>query len=119
MELHPSTTAYYRPPRLLLKSISGGSSLHRDSASLRALLMAASVPVAFVDDHGVITVVRIAVGDENVDIRESHAVGGGCGMDVLQWRVALAASVTTICGEWRVTQRLAPTPLRYPEIPMF
>ena len=89
--------------------------------------------VAFVDDHGVITVVRIAVGDENVDIRESHAVGGGrwavgggrrvwrggVAVDVLQWRVALAASVTTICGEWLVTQQLATTPLRYLEVPMF
>ena len=66
-----------------MTAISGGSSLLRDSSSLRALLKAASVPVAFVDDHGVITVVRIAVGDENVDNRESHAVGGGFGVEVL------------------------------------
>ena len=83
VEIHPSTTAYYSPPQLLLAAISGGSSLHSKSASLRALLKTASVPVAFVDDHGVITVVRIAVDDENVDIRESHAGGGGCGVEVL------------------------------------
>jgi hypothetical protein len=50
VEIHSSTNDYYRPPRLLLTVISGGSSLLSDSASLRALTEPTSMTSIIVID---------------------------------------------------------------------
>lgn len=78
--------------------------------------------VDFVDVDAGIAVVRIAVGDENVDIHESHAVGGGgCGAVALHGRLfaslhgglnVRSVDGDTVGGVRHVAELLAPTPLR-------